>query len=112
MIEGLRGRVAFARLRAEGVRHGVGPIRLVSRFDTTQNARIAFAIPRSVGNAVVRNRTRRRIRAILADEARHDPAFPAAGDHLIRITAPLDGWSYNDLRTTMIDLLHTPTEDH
>ena len=50
-----------------GVRHGRGPIRLVSRFDpTTENARIAFAIPRSVGNAVVRNRVRRRVRGLLS----------------------------------------------
>ncbi|RZV40788.1 MAG: hypothetical protein EX269_17195 [Acidimicrobiales bacterium] len=117
MIERLTGRADFARLRAEGVRHGRGPIRLVSRFDTTTvpdhtgtNARFAFAIPRSVGNAVVRNRIRRRIRAVLEDLHRVDPTFPAPGDHLIRVTAPIDDWSHATLRHTMNALL-TPGRD-
>ena len=54
MIDRLAGRAAFAQLRAEGVRHGRGPIRLVSRFEpSASDTRIAFAIPRTVGNAVV-----------------------------------------------------------
>ena len=106
MIGRLSGRADFARVRAEGVRHGRGPIRLVSRFDpTTKNARIAFAIPRSVGNAVVRNRIRRRIRAVLQDLHREEPAFPARGDHLIRVMAPIDDWSHATLRHTMSTLL-------
>lgn len=111
VIDRLRGRAAFDRLRAEGRRHGVGPIRLVSRLDSTQNARIAFAIPRSVGNAVERNRIRRRIRAILDEEARLNPDFPARGDHLIRITLPIDDWSPTTLRSTMHDLLHPPADE-
>ena len=111
VIDRLRGRAAFARVRAEGRRHGSGPIRLVSRFDTTTDARIAFAIPRSVGNAVERNRIRRRIRAILDDEARDDPDFPARGDHVIRITAPIDDWSPTRLRSVMIELLRSPASE-
>lgn len=106
MIERLSGRADFARVRAEGVRHGRGPIRLVSRFEPTAPvSRFAFAIPRSVGNAVVRNRTRRRIRAVLQDLHREDPRFPARGDHLIRVTAPIDDWSHATLRHAMTDLL-------
>lgn len=41
---------------------------------------VAFAIPRRVGGAVVRNRVRRRLRAILAERARR--AGPAGGAHL------------------------------
>ena len=106
MIDRLTGRTDMTRLRAEGVRHGRGPIRLVSRFDTDANsARFEFAIPRYVGNAVVRNRVRRRIRAVLHDLHREDPAFPARGDHLIRVTAPIDDWSHATLRHTMTALL-------
>lgn len=110
VIDRLTGRADFARLRAEGTRHGQGPIRLVSRYDTDQNARIAFAIPRSVGNAVVRNRIRRRIRGALLDLARDTPGFPAGGDHLIRITAPIDDWASTTLRSTMLELLRTPAD--
>jgi ribonuclease P protein component len=105
VIDRLSGRADFGRLRAEGVRHGRGPVRLVSRPDPSKNARIAFAIPRSVGNAVVRNRIRRRIRAVLQDLHREDAAFPARGDHLIRVTAPLDDWSHTTLRLTMTTLM-------
>jgi len=106
VIDRLAGRADFVRLRAEGVRHGRGPIRLVSRLESTaENARIAFAIPRSVGNAVARNRTRRRIRAVVHDLHQEDPAFPARGDHLIRVTASIDDWSHTTLRHTMSTLL-------
>lgn len=105
MIDRLAGRADFARLRAEGVRHGRGPIRLVSRYSETDSTRIAFAIPRKVGNAVMRNRSRRRIRAVLQELHQEDPSFPARGDHLIRVTAPIDDWSHATLRLTMSELL-------
>lgn len=113
MIERLAGRADFARLRADGVRHGRGPIRLVSRVDPTHaSARFAFAIPRSVGNAVVRNRVRRRIRAVLHELHREDPAFPVRGDHLIRVTASIDDWSHATLRHTMTSLLTPGSSTH
>ena len=104
VIDRLAGRRAFARLRAEGTRRGRGPIRLVVRPDTSQRPRFAFAIPRSVGNAVVRNRTKRRLRAVLADLDQTPPGLPG-GDHLIRVTAPIDDWSHATLHTTMAMLL-------
>ena len=104
MIDRLAGQRAFARLRAEGTRRGRGSIRLAVRPDTTQQPRFAFAIPRSVGNAVVRNRIKRRLRAILVDLDQTPPGLPG-GDHLIRITAPIDNWSQTTLRTIMATLL-------
>ena len=109
MIERLSGRHAFRRLQAEGQRRGRGPIRLVIRPDTTQSARFAFAIPRSVGNAVVRNRIRRRLRGVLHELDTSSPGV-AGGDHLIRVTSPIDHWPHATLRTTMAELL-TP-ENH
>jgi ribonuclease P protein component len=110
VIDRLSGPAAFARLRAEGRRSGKGPIRLVSRLDPTQPPRIAFAIPRKVGNAVRRNRVRRRIRAVLCELARETPGLLPPGDHLIRVTAPIDDWSHATLRTTMYSLLTSVTE--
>ncbi|MEQ8841550.1 MAG: ribonuclease P protein component [Acidimicrobiales bacterium] len=115
MIGRLAGRGAFARLRNEGTRHGRGPIRLVSRSDeTASQAHIAFAIPRTVGNAVARNRIRRRIRAVLQELHRENPAVPARGEHLIRVSAPIDDWSHTTLRHTMsrlLDLTGRDTDD-
>lgn len=110
VIDRLSGRRAFARLRAEGQRRGRGPIRLVVRPDAEQNARFAFAIPRSVGSAVVRNRTKRRLRAVLTELDRPSPGL-AGGDHLIRITSPIDEWSHATLRTTMATLLRPDLTD-
>ncbi len=104
VIERLAGHRAFARLRAEGTRRGRGPIRLVVRPDTSQRPRFAFAIPRTVGTAVVRNRTKRRLRAVLVDLDGTPPGLPG-GDHLIRVTAPIDDWSHATLHTTMAMLL-------
>lgn len=114
VIGRLSGRSAFARLRAEGTKAGKGPIRVISRLAddagdrSEQTARIAFAIPRSVGNAVVRNRTKRRLTAALRDLSTDNDRCPPAGDHLIRVSAPIDHWSYLTVRSTMQTLLCEP----
>lgn len=109
MIERLSGRRAFDQLRADGQRRGRGPIRLVVRPDATQSARFAVAIPRTVGNAVARNRIKRRLRAVLRDLDQTHPGVPG-GDHLIRVTGPIDHWSHATLHSTMAELLTTETE--
>ena len=107
VIERLSGRRAFDRLRIEGRRCGRGPLRLVYRPDPQQTTRVAFALPRSVGHAVVRNRIRRRIRAVLGEIDRAHDDLPAGGDYLVRVTAPIDHWSHARLLSTMTDLLAT-----
>jgi ribonuclease P protein component len=49
---------------------------------------VAFAIPRKVGGAVVRNRARRRVRPLFAAQV-GSRALPA-GAYLVQISAPLD----------------------
>ncbi|MEM9201570.1 MAG: ribonuclease P protein component [Actinomycetota bacterium] len=105
MIDRLSGRRAFAQLRADGHRRGRGPIRLVFRSELTERASFAFAIPRSVGNAVVRNRTKRRIKAVLHD-LDHTTGGLSGGDYLVRITGSIDHWSYDTLHTTMAALVN------
>ena len=78
-------------------------MRLVSCVDLSQRVRIGYAIPRSVGSAVVRNRLRRRLRAVLA-ELDTEADLPG-GNHLVRVSAPLTDWSHAKLRTTMADLM-------
>jgi ribonuclease P protein component len=63
----ISSRRTFEALGASGRRGGSGPVRL--RFLAGQAGdelcRVAFAIPRRTGGAVVRNRIRRRLRAAI-----------------------------------------------
>ena len=102
----LTGQGRFAELQAVGVRSGRGPLRRVFRADPTQGPAIAFAIPRSVGPAVIRNRIKRRLRAVIADLERQGGL--AGGDHLIRVTSSLQGWSHARLRAAVAELLEAP----
>lgn len=51
--------------------------------DGSDTPRIAYAVTKRVGGAVVRNRLRRRLRAICADLVRSDPARVPTGALLI-----------------------------
>lgn len=105
MIERLSSRRDLERLRAEGTRSGRGPVRLLHRPDATERARIAYAIPRSVGSAVARNRSRRRVREVIRLLDR-SPAGPVpGGDYLVRVTGPIEHWTHDELRTVLSDLL-------
>lgn len=66
LIDRLRLRRDFERVRREGrsVRSGPISVRFVDD-DRVDPPRVAFATPRKVGTAVMRNRVRRRLRAIL-----------------------------------------------
>ena len=76
----VRGRDSFAALARQGRRVREGPLTVVHRSaDTTP--RVAFAVGRNVGPAVVRNRLRRRLRALWRE------ADPPGGDYLI-VTSP------------------------
>ncbi|MFM8857473.1 MAG: ribonuclease P protein component [Actinomycetota bacterium] len=66
MIQRLRGRESFARLRREGTRVRSGPLWCVMLADSSlEFAHVGFAIGRTAGPAVERNRVRRRLREIL-----------------------------------------------
>ncbi|MFK7919634.1 MAG: ribonuclease P protein component [Ilumatobacter sp.] len=66
MIGRIRTRDEFQRLRRDGRRIRIEPFWCSHLNEPSANtALVAFAINRSVGNAVVRNRLRRRLRAIL-----------------------------------------------
>jgi len=76
----VRGRDSFAALSRQGRRVREGPLTVIHRSaDTTP--RVAFSVGRKVGSAVVRNRLRRRLRALWQE------ATPPGGDYLI-VTAP------------------------
>jgi ribonuclease P protein component len=74
----VRGRDSFAALARQGRRVREGPLTVVHRSADTA-PRVAFAVGRKVGSAVVRNRLRRRLRALWRE------ATPPGGDYLIVI---------------------------
>ncbi len=67
--------------------------------------RVAFSISRRVGNAVTRNRLRRRLRALL-DAAARDPlmALPE-GDYLFIADSQLARITYADLAKRVHDVI-------
>jgi ribonuclease P protein component len=69
---------------------------------TDQPPRIAFAIGRTVGGAVVRNRLRRRLRALIADRA--DQLVPG-GTYLIGAGPDACGIPTDQLAATLTELL-------
>ena len=65
--------------------------------------RVAFAIGREVGTAVVRNRTRRRLRSVMTELALADGGLPV-GDYLIRVDRSGANADSSDLRETLVVL--------
>ena len=70
MIGRIQDRAGFERLRRDGTRIRIDPLWCTFLADPELDpARVAFAIGRATGNAVTRNRLRRRLRAILGTSA-------------------------------------------
>ncbi|MHB1535700.1 MAG: ribonuclease P protein component [Acidimicrobiales bacterium] len=69
--------------------------------DPAEPPRVALAIGRRTGSAVVRNRLRRRLRMLMRESA---PQL-APGSYLIGAGPDATSLSYNDLRVTLIRAL-------
>ena len=67
---------------------------------------MAYAIPRPVGPAVVRNRIRRRLRSILMEIERSPTSMPT-GDYLVRVRPEASGATYDELRRCLTDAVDT-----
>jgi ribonuclease P protein component len=98
----VRTRGEFAALRERGLRSRSGSIRVVHVPEATEPAgpvggrpRLAFAVGRPVGTAVVRNRLRRQLRAAFTELA------PPAGLYLISVLPAARQRSYSDLRAEL-----------
>jgi ribonuclease P protein component len=101
-VSALRGRSSFRALES-GRRIGRGPLVLQVRFHGGPT-RIGYAIPTAVGTAVVRNRIRRRLRAVVAQLVRQQAPLPAA-DVLVKVRPGVAGWSFPMLSATLTLLL-------
>jgi ribonuclease P protein component len=78
-IDSIRDQRSFSRLRSSGRRLSAGDLWVIAVIDEASPApRSAFAIGRSVGNAVLRNRLRRRLRVLL-DRVQAPPGLYLVG---------------------------------
>lgn len=94
----LQGRSAFFRIRASGRRIRVGPL-VATALYTGEAAKVGFALPISLGNAVVRNRMRRQLRAIL-----REVEMPQV-NIVIRPSSRCVGFTYDRLQQAVIELV-------
>lgn len=98
----IRDRTTFSRLRHEGRRSRCGPLGLTWLPGApSEPPRVAYAVGRSVGPAVVRNKVRRRLRALVASVA----ADLAPGSYLIAASPRAAGSSYGELRSSLCTAL-------
>jgi ribonuclease P protein component len=106
LIWRIRDRATFTALR-RGRRVRRGPI-TVSWIDgdPAEPPRVAYAIGRSVGHAVARNRLRRRLRASMTSLA---PQLPP-GAYLIGATPEASQLSFPDLQTNLHQAITQVTE--
>lgn len=114
MINRLSRREDFQTLRREGHAVQYGPLQVIHHVqdEPPSGVRVAFAIGRSVGTAVTRNRTRRRLRSVMNDLATENDGLPA-GDYLIRVNPSGANANSRDLRVyieTAMNLLRDKEE--
>jgi ribonuclease P protein component len=97
----LRGRAEFADLYARGRRVRSGPVTVTYLAAPDAGPpRVAFAVGRAIGPAVVRNRIRRRLRAITRELAARPGGLPA-GSYLIGVRPPAATLDYVGLRASV-----------
>ena len=91
----VRTRRQFARLARTSRRGRSGPLAIhyCEAVDSSEEVAAAFAIPTTVGSAVVRNQIRRRLRAALDERSEHLPD----GLYLIRCEKLTKDLSYDQL---------------
>jgi ribonuclease P protein component len=91
-------RATFEALRRRSRRARCGPVSVAfTREDAPRVPRVAYAVGRRVGHAVVRNRLRRRLRAAVGEVA----GELRPGAYLVSASAGACRLSYEELRTTL-----------
>lgn len=83
-------------VRSEGRRGRSGPVTVRALPQPEGACRVAFAVGRHTGSAVIRNRIRRRLRAVLRDLA-HEGGLPG-GPLLVSAGAPVATMPFAQVR--------------
>ena len=90
----LTGSATFSRAIRTGRRAGSATLVVhLARPDVDDRPRIGFVVSRAVGNAVTRNRVKRRLRELV-----RDLSLPSGSLLVVRALPPAAGASYAELR--------------
>jgi len=104
VVAPVRSREEFDALSRARARGRSGPIWVVRAplpdDDGPVQARVAYAVSKKVGNAVVRNRIRRRLRAVMADLDPVDGLTPAL--YLVGVRPDAVALAPADLRSRLV----------
>ena len=70
----------------------------LGRAEDDQPVRVGFVVSKAVGNAVVRNRVKRRLRHLARE---HMPSLPGSAVLVVRALPPAAGASFEELRADL-----------
>ena len=101
----MRRSADFEQAVRRGARYGTDTlvVHLVTRTDPGPGPVVGFVVSKAVGGAVVRNRTKRRLRAIVADRL---TGIPTGLDLVVRANPPAAAATYGELAGALDPLLH------
>lgn len=102
----MRRSAEFERAVRTGVRAGRNTlvVHLVTRTDPGHGPAVGFVVSKGVGNAVTRNRVKRRLRALAAERI---DSLPEGSDLVVRALAPAATVDYATLGTDLDGALRT-----
>jgi ribonuclease P protein component len=104
----IRDRATFEALRRDGQRSRRGHITVTFVVTGDESApRVAYAVGKRVGGAVVRNRLRRRLRTVVADAS----ASLAPGAYLVAAGREAAGLPYEDLKAQVTAAMTSASRD-
>jgi ribonuclease P protein component len=105
-IGSVRSRRACEELHRRGARGRSGPLSIsFLKQPSWSGVQVAYAVNRRVGSAVVRNRLKRRLRAIVAERAASLPT----GTYMVRVGPVGPALGFDELRVAMDQALERAT---
>lgn len=110
MVVPVRSREDFAALSRSRTRGRSGPVWVVhaaAADDDERVARVAYAVSKKVGGAVVRNRIRRRLRPLM-DQLDHDQGL-VPGGYLVGVRPDVVGIPVAELRRHLLAAVRSST---
>ncbi len=94
-VHPLSSRRSFQRLSRTGKRAKSKDLSLIYRLDDSQDAiNVAYSVGKKVGNAVVRNKVKRRLRTLVRECSCQMPH----GDYLLMVSSRVAEMEFSELR--------------